>query len=105
MSIKARRSIFSVIPVMVLVVILIVLFSSFSISAGESSDENRTKYFTTLTVEDGDSLWSIATEYKSNEYSNISDYIDEVMSINNLETDLIKKGETIIIPYYSEEDK
>lgn len=58
------------------------------------------KYFTCITVENGDTLWNIAETYKTEEYSSTQEYIDEVISINNLKTDVIVAGTNLLIPYY-----
>lgn len=59
------------------------------------------KYFTCINVEQDDTLWSIAKTYMSSEYTSINDYIDEVKSINNLSTDKIYYGASLVVPYYA----
>lgn len=60
------------------------------------------KYFTSHCVTKGETLWSIAEENIDYEfYRSIQDYIDEVTEINHLSDDTIKVGESIIIPYFS----
>ena len=61
-----------------------------------------TKYYTSITVESGDTLWDIAKEYRKSETSDINSYIDEIKSINNLVTDEITAGQNLIIVYYAE---
>lgn len=64
------------------------------------------KYYTSYEVKSGDTLWSIAEEYSGNgAYDRITDYIDEVCSINHLPSDTIYAGNKICIPYYSSECK
>lgn len=64
------------------------------------------KYYTSITVQPGDSLWSIAEDHYSLGYDNPSDYIKEVMHINHLsEEDIITSGSILVIPYYSNEIK
>lgn len=58
------------------------------------------KYYTCITVENGDTLWEIAETYKTEEYGSTKEYIAEVMSINNLESDNIQAGTNLLIPYY-----
>lgn len=64
------------------------------------------KYYTSVTVQPGESLWSIAEEHYILGYDNPSDYIEEVIHINHLtDEDNITSGSTLVIPYYSEEIK
>ena len=65
----------------------------------------RYKYYTSITVEKGESLWSIADTYAGSEYGDLYEYIDEVMEINGLKNTEIKAGYHLCIPYYSEEYK
>ena len=47
-------------------------------------------------------LWSIAAEYMDEEhYESITDYIDEIKSMNSLAGDSIHYGEYLIVPYYA----
>lgn len=67
------------------------------------SEEASYKYYTSITVEKGDTLWSIASKYMSSEYDQIEDYITEVRSLNHLYDNGISAGECLTIPYYSPE--
>ncbi len=59
-----------------------------------------TKYYTCICIEEGDTLWDIADEYMTEEYESKQDYIDEVLSINNMNTDVIVEGTNLLVPYY-----
>ncbi len=63
------------------------------------------KYYKSITIEQGDSLWSIARENMSDEYDSIQDYIDEVCFINSLNDTQIHAGRALTVPYYSTEFK
>lgn len=62
--------------------------------------ENRTKMVTSILVKEDDTLWDIATQYYTEEYSSISKYIKEIKKSNGLQTDHIHAGYSLIIPYY-----
>lgn len=63
------------------------------------------KYYKSITIESGDSLWSIASENMSGEYDSIHDYIDEICFINSLNSKQIHAGSSLVIPYYAAEFK
>ncbi len=94
------RFLLSVSAVAVLVFILI--FSSKNITqANESSSYvAKTKYYKTIDINAGDSLWTIANEYKSGEYRSVTDLINEIKLINNLTNEKIIAGEKLIVPYF-----
>lgn len=58
------------------------------------------KYYTHLTVEEGDSLWDIAGRYMGHEYKNRAAYIKEVRSINHLNSSRIYAGSVLVVPYF-----
>jgi len=68
-------------------------------------DKKRYKYYTTVYVTRDMTLWDIAEEYITDEYSDKRAYIDEVMEINQLKSDKLSYGSTICVPYYSVEYK
>ena len=70
-----------------------------------NADHVNNKYFTTITVSSGDTLWDIADEYRTVEYADAQEYIDEVKEINQIKGDEITVGCTLVIPYYAESPK
>lgn len=67
-------------------------------------DTHYYKYYTSIIVEKGDTLYSIAEEHFMN-YSSIEEYVAEVAVINHLVDDKIIEGASLIIPYFSTELK
>ena len=63
------------------------------------------KYYKSIQVENGDTLWSIAQNNMDEHYSNTSEYVAEVKQMNSLRSDQIFAGNYLIIPYYSAEFK
>lgn len=74
-------------------------------SAGGNMPEARYKYYTSIQLHSGDTLWSIAETYMTDEYEDIYEYIDEVMEINHLGSDHLQAGSKLCVPYYSSEFK
>ena len=68
-----------------------------------TSDQQSYKYYTSIQVKQGESLWSIAGHYMSSDYSDLDAYIEEVRDLNHLDSDDIHAGEYLLIPYYSSE--
>ena len=72
--------------------------------AGEEEQEALCKYYTSVYIESGDTLWDIAEEYCA-EGESLQDYIAEVKELNGLKSDQIHAGNYLTIYYYSAEAK
>lgn len=94
--------------VVLIAVICLTLFSGTILSyAKEKSAPEITyyKYYTSIQIEAGDSLWNIASRYVCEDVISMNDYIREIQSINSLKGDAIQAGDTLTIIYYSPEYK
>ena len=73
---------------------------------GKAQSENgqKFKYYTSVQLEYGDTLWKVADRYMDSEFYNHVSYIEEVKSINHIhDEDEIMAGKMLIVPYYSTE--
>jgi len=77
--------------------------SSFMSSSKANAAAERTnyKYYKSIQIESGESLWSIAQKYKTQDFKDISSYIREIKNINNLDSSKIHEGHYLTIPYNS----
>lgn len=101
---KEKRTVLTILLSACLIFTFAVSFGSF-FSKAESSHlitEARSKYFTSIEIEQGDTLWEIALHYMSDEYPSAEAYIDEVMSLNSLHDDRICAGQFLMVPYYAD---
>lgn len=71
-----------------------------TIAQADEIPSGREKYFTSIQIENGDSLWSIAETYISPEYESISDYVEELKSMNGMTDSRIYAGDYLTIAYY-----
>ena len=73
----------------------------------QGSDLNVKKQYKSILIDEGDTLWNIAEENNNCDISgvSISDYIEDIKSINNLNQDQITAGNYIIIPIYIAEEQ
>lgn len=64
------------------------------------------KYYKSIMIEEGDTLWSIASQNLNDVNINItiSAYIKEIMKMNGLQSDRITAGMYLVIPYYSNDN-
>ncbi len=86
-----------------MIIVCSISYHAIQSSANTGSEKLNFKYYTSITVESGDTLWDIADKYIDyNEYRDKNEYIKEVRSINHLSYNCdIQYGQILIVPYYS----
>lgn len=100
---EVRRNMILLIVSFLFIVLCVCFISTFSAQAQDANTRVSYKYFKSIYIKEGDSLWSIAKEYADEHYSSKASYITEVKRMNSLESDSIKTGSYLIVPYYSTE--
>ena len=98
----------SIILILTLITITCIVFLMLSVRSAEAEkreDAERYKYYTSIVVDPGESLWSIAEEHMTEEYANVYDYVSEIAEINHLKSEYLEAGRELCIPYYSSECK
>lgn len=84
------------------VLVISTIFFSFSSKASDTSNETCYKYYTSILLQDGDSLWSLAEKNRDEHFPSKKAYIDEIKKVNNLsDDDILISGQYLIVPYYS----
>ncbi|MFV0344061.1 MAG: LysM peptidoglycan-binding domain-containing protein [Anaerocolumna sp.] len=88
-------------------VVCIILFSTLFLSIGlittkaaVKDNEPKVKQIISLKIQEGDTLWGIASEYITSEYDNMNEFIEEIKTTNGLSSDTIHEGAYLIVPYY-----
>lgn len=101
---RRRKRITNIIMLILIVTLFISLTGSIIAIAGSRQPEQQLyKYYTTVEIEQGDTLWSIASErYTANGYGDVREYIEELRKLNNMSDDTIKTGDKIVVTYYSD---
>ena len=107
---KRRRQVF--VKKMMLGIVLCVMLLSFSVCfkgglVDAHSDQKEAptsyKYYKSIEIQEGDTLWGIAEKYMIDEYASVSDYIEELKAINGLTSDDIQEGHYLTVVYYDTE--
>lgn len=92
-----KRFVTCIMVLMGIITILSLFWANYSLSHTENI---KTK---TIYASSGDTLWSIAqTEQKKNKYyenKNIKEIIEDIKSVNNLQTSNIYNCQELLIPY------
>lgn len=85
--------------IVAVIMICSVMFGAIHTQAAPAELTN--KYYTSIQIESGDTLWAIANEYITDEYADMNEYIREVCAINHISEDEIHAGQYIVVPYYA----
>ena len=100
-QLQVRRNICILILSIAVAVVLSAFAVSISTQASELERAAEHKYYKSIEIAKGDTLWSIAKEnMDNNHYKNVSEYVKEVKTMNSMKSDSIVAGSYIIVPYY-----
>ena len=96
-----------IIAIIVISIIFFGILLGTGISALANNDKTNAqyKYYKSICIEEGDTLWDIADEYIKGTDLDHKEYIQEVCILNGICADEIHAGDYIIITYYSDEFK
>jgi len=88
--------------IMVCLIVMVFATTVLAITQRASADtpELRKKTCTSIEIQPGDTLWSIAETYYTDEYQDLIRYIEEIKKTNNMYDDKLVSGKYLIIPYY-----
>lgn len=102
---QVRRNIILIVLSTLIISAFLVFFNSMSIQASDKDHTVSYKYFKSIYISQGDTLWSIAKENMDEHYESTHEYINEVKHMNSLTSNQIVCGSYLIIPYFSTEYK
>ncbi len=89
----------------VLISLITVLFAGCIIVQAKTQETNevaRIKCYKSIEIQSGDTLWSIAKEYMTAEYTSVNEYVKDIQKVNNFTGSTIYEGCYIIVPYYTD---
>ncbi len=58
------------------------------------------KYYTSIEIQTGDSLWSISERYRENSGLTTVQYMKELKNMNGLKEDIIHSGQYLTVMYF-----
>lgn len=71
-------------------------------TADASNDSHDREYrIASVQIQSGDTLWAIAEQYYTKEFSTIRSYVKEIKRMNGMQDDVLYAGGYILVPYYT----
>ena len=92
-----KRNMFILLFTVLMITVSSVAFGSTFSSA--KNDVEVQKLYKSIEIEKGDSLWTIAQEYRNDQCST-KEYVDEIMELNGLTSDKIIESQHLVVFYY-----
>ena len=92
--------------ILVLLVLIAILSSGFfghnlmQAMAEEEPAVSYSKYYTSIRLEEGDTLWNLAEKYNHHSAKTMEEYVRELKSMNCLIDDSIHAGNYLTVTYY-----
>jgi len=98
---QLRRRITVFVVSLFIFISLLILFSANKSMAADSSETVFYKYYTTIEVQPGDTLYTISLDYVVDGKQTSKQFIRDVVYMNSLESEgSLIAGTHIVIPYY-----
>ena len=98
----AKRKMILLLATIMFITIGSIVFGSIFTSAQSNNEisAKQYKYYKSIVIEQGDSLWSIAEEYRTDAYDDTQEYVDELKQLNALTSETIHAGQHLLVAYY-----
>ncbi len=90
----------SIFVLFVLILLVFVLLFLPQKTAEAKNAPTGTYRIISIEIQPGDTLWSIATEYFSDDFGSVQSYISEIKRMNEITSDTLYAGAFLVVPYY-----
>jgi cell division protein YceG involved in septum cleavage len=104
-TVLVQKRLIAISAVLILSILILLGTGIHAFASSKSEPKTIYKYYTSIQVEKGDTLWTIADEYMDGYAIDKTDYIKEVRELNKLQNDVIHAGDYIIVACYSTEKR
>lgn len=98
------KKLVTVLAVMVMAGSMIFWHSLTYAMADEAAGPAKERCYKSIKIDQGDSLWAIASEYSRDMDTSIQEYIEELKQMNGLKGDTIHAGNHLTVVYLAETD-
>lgn len=85
------------------IIVLCAIVTTVNLLSSQAEEQKSSpyhKYYTSIQIQDGDSLWSIAETYRTHSGKSAAEYVRDLKEMNSLSGDTIHAGHYLTIYYY-----
>jgi cell division protein YceG involved in septum cleavage len=104
-TVRLQRRVIAIAGILIFSIMVLLGTGIRAFAGSRHEPETVYKYYTSVLVEKGDTLWSIADTYMDSTQTDRASYIREISELNQLQDGAIHAGEYIVVAYYSTERK
>lgn len=98
---RHKKSFFTMLGIVIAITLtLCFLLTPTDVTAQKLRDSK--KQIVSVQINKGDTLWSIAGRYITDDYKDMNSYIEEIKETNGLSSDTIHEGKYIVVPYFAQ---
>lgn len=73
-----------------------------NVHAEDNYMPEKTRYFTSIQIQQGETLWEIASRFSTGSDLTVQSYMDELIKMNNLQNDTIYAGQYLTVVYFAD---
>lgn len=96
-----KRALILTMGIIIVILSLIFINQMNALDHSFAREVNRQKYYKSVSIQKGDTLWDIASRNMSDEYESVEAYVEELKQVNDLTSDQIFTGQYLSVPYYA----
>ena len=67
---------------------------------GQGEGSRTTPYYKSVRIQEGDSLWGIARQYREGSSMSMEEYVNQLRQMNGLKKDTIHTGQYLTVVYF-----
>lgn len=84
----------------VLLFVSIIMRRTMFTSMAKEEGSRTTPYYKSVRIQEGDSLWGIARQYREGSSMSMEEYVNQLRQMNGLKRDTIHTGQYLTVVYF-----
>lgn len=84
----------------VLLFVSIIMGRTMFTSMAKEEGSRNTPYYKSVRIQEGDSLWRIARQYREGSSMSMEEYVNQLRQMNGLKKDTIHTGQYLTVVYF-----